>query len=161
MIRGSIPSGQVDAIRQVLNRVESGAMDLVYAAVEREAINLVRYVKSQKLHGQVLNIKTNRLNSSIVHKMSQDGETVTAVVGTNVKYARFWELGFDRKVGAGARGGPRSITGKALITYFAKHPPAMKNFPARPFLQPSLEENRDRIVSNVFRALKAAARQGK
>jgi hypothetical protein len=75
--------------------------------------------------------------------------TAFAYVGTNVKYAAGWEYGFERRVGAGARGGPRTLMGRALERYIAKHPPGVKQVAARPFLAPALEGMRTLIVGEL------------
>lgn len=41
-----------------------------------------------------LGVKTGRLRSSIHGKATRDGANIEAVLGTNVKYAARWELGF-------------------------------------------------------------------
>lgn len=130
--------------------------------VQRLGFALEARVVQTKLSGQVLKRRTGRLASSITTGSPETRSrfvstplTAYAYVGTNVSYGKAWELGFTRRVGAGARGGPK-LTGKSLQTYFAKHPPGTKAYPARPFLAPSLQEMRPQIVAE----LTAAARRG-
>ena len=76
-----------------------------------------------------------------------------AYVGTNVSYGAFWEHGFTRKIGAGARGGPRTLSGNALATYIARHPPGTRQYAARPFLAPALASMKAKIVADLGAAL--------
>jgi len=148
-----------DNVAKKISEMQGKSRSVIEKAVMREAINLVRYVKEQKLTGQSLQVQTGRLRRSITAKFEGEGtDTFTAIVGTNVKYGRFWELGFSRKVGAGARGGPRSLSGTALQKYLAKHPPAMKSISARPFLRNSFEENMPRIKENLAKSVREALR---
>lgn len=67
------------------------------------------------------------------------------------KYAAAWEFGFNRKVGAGANGGPRTLFGKARERYFLKHPPGTKDFAARPFVHPAFKGMTVEIISGIKR----------
>jgi len=76
------------ALRQTIPALSS--------ALEREvlalALKLTALVK-QKLSGEVLHVRTGRLRRSIHLEMERGSNTVVAVVGTNVSYARLHELG--------------------------------------------------------------------
>ncbi len=144
-----------DNVLKKIMEMRSASKDAIEKAVMREAINLIRYIKEQKLNGGVLNVRTGRLRRSITAQFEGQGTgTFTAKVGTNVKYGRYWELGFSRKVGAGARGGARTLKGSALEKYMAKHPAGTKNYAARPFIKSSFEENLPRIKENLAKVVK-------
>lgn len=132
-------------------------------------------VKAKYLRGPRpthLGVVTGRLLSSIAKggpesrsRFESKPFSATYYVGTNVEYGAAWEFGFSRKVGAGARGGPRylsdrAFTGSALSTYFSKHPPGVKQIAARPFLHPALDDMRAHIQEKMSAALKTAAREG-
>lgn len=112
-----------------------------------------------------LGVRTGRLLGSITQgapdsrsRFESTATTAFAFVGTNVEYGQFWEYGFTRRTGAGARGGKFTGMGpKALETYFSKHPPGEKNYPARPFLAPGLEAMRQTIVDQISASLSNAA----
>jgi phage gpG-like protein len=104
-----------------------------------------------------LGVVTGRLRASIAVRFESTPTTSYAYVGTNVGYGIAWEMGFSRKVGAGARGGPRTLSGRALSTYFAKHPPGLKQVAARPFLRPALAQDEPQIVREITEALTGAA----
>ena len=129
-------------------------------AVRLQAIELTQHVKKNYLEGpRPTNLsvgKTGNLKRSISYRVTDDTEHIRGIVGTTTKYGIAWELGFDRKVGAGARGGPKSpMTQFQRFRYFIKHPSMVKHFAARPFLKPSLD---DREVT-IRLALEAAVRK--
>lgn len=109
-----------------------------------------------------LGVVTGRLLRSITQGSGADTRSrfvstptsATAIVGTNVTYGAAWELGFSRKVGAGARGGPRTLTGRARDTYIAKHPPGVKQVAARPFLAPALDGFKAEATARIEKALR-------
>lgn len=116
--------------------------------VTKLSIDLQRSVKEDKLTGQVLHVRTGTLRRSINREVQERPDGVFADVGTNLNYGIGWENGFTRKLGAGARGGPKNLLGLARERYFAKHPPGTRN-EQRPFLRPTLEEFRPRIVNEL------------
>jgi hypothetical protein len=98
--------------------------------------------------------RTGLLSGNISDLPSEDGNSFSSSVGTNVPYGRYWEKGFDRKVGAGARGGPQKpMTSLAEMKYQAKHPPGTKHEDARPFLTPALADMKEEIRRRLARAM--------
>jgi len=157
-------SGYIIGDKALVARI-SGAGATVKAeidqTVQKLGYALQARVQTQKLTGQVLRVRTGRLRSSIAQgsadsrsRFESTDTTAFAYVGTNVSYGAAWEHGFNRKVGAGARGGPRTITGKALETYIRRHPPGVRAVAARPFLAPALLEMRAQIQNELGAALK-------
>jgi len=63
-------------------------------AITRLAIKLQRYVKSDKLSGQVLNVRTGTLRRSIDKVVVDQGNRVIGKVSTNVRYGKLHEYGF-------------------------------------------------------------------
>jgi phage gpG-like protein len=63
--------------------------------MEGITLDLVGYIKTEKLSGQVLNRRSGRLSRSIHNTVSDNGETVVGIVGTNVVYAAYQEYGFQ------------------------------------------------------------------
>ena len=151
--------GAREAIQRI-NQIGPKVQDELKISVTRAAIMLLSYVKTDKLSGGVLNVKTGRLRRSINQLVNVDEKSVIGQVGTNVSYGRFWELGFDRKLGAGTRGGPgarggKVLTGKSLESYNAKHPQGTKH-EQRSFLASALAEKRSQIVDEINSSLKRA-----
>lgn len=70
--------------------------------VEREAFACMRNWASRLTDraASLAPVKTGRLKRSIAFGISQDGRHITAIYGTNLRYARFVEFGTNRiKVG--------------------------------------------------------------
>ena len=138
------------------------------ATVQKLGFALQGKVQAQYLRGprpSHLGVVTGRLLGSIAQggadtrsRFESTGTSAFAFVGTNVEYAAGWEFGFQRKLGAGTRGGKFLGMGeKALATYFAKHPPGVKDVAARPFLAPALADMRQIIVEQMTQALQKTA----
>lgn len=144
----------------LLEAMQGGTLDAIKKEMERQAIALQNKVKNDYLSGQVLNVRTGHLKRSITEKVTSDGQGhFEGIVGTNIKYGRYWELGFDRKVGTGARGGPKTITSAiTLAKYMLAHPPGQKHYNARPFLKPALLESAPAIRAALEAALRKATR---
>lgn len=126
-------------------------------AVKLLSLKLSAKVKEEKLTDNVLRVRTGRLRRSITQKVEADGARVYGIVGTNVSYGAAWEFGFSRKVGAGSRGGPRTLLGKARESYFARHTPGVKHVAARSFLRSALEEMREEITASMDKAIRESA----
>jgi phage gpG-like protein len=157
-------SGYIVGDKALVARI-AGAGAVVKAeidvTVQKLGYALQARVQTQKLTGQVLRVRTDRLRGSIAQNAPETRSRFVATdtaaiayVGTNVSYGAAWEHGFSRKVGAGARGGPRTISGKALDSYIRRHPPGVRHVAARPFLAPALFEMRAQIVTELGAALK-------
>ena len=114
-------------------------------SITRSLLELVAEVKSQKLSGQVLRNRTGRLRRSIhMTGVTDSGNEISGVVGTNVEYAAAHEYGFTGTVTVKAH--MRKITqawGKSL-----KNPRQVSvsshgrqvNLPEKSFLRSALKE---------------------
>ena len=72
------------------------AIPALASALEREVLALGLKLSArvkEKLSGEVLKVRTGRLRRSIHLEMERSSNAITAVVGTNVSYARLHELG--------------------------------------------------------------------
>ena len=166
-------SGYILGDRALLARLDAfpaAAKARVDLTVQALGLELERRVKTNYLRGPrpaKLGVVTGRLLSSITRggadsrtRFESTPEKSVYYVGTNVPYGAMWERGFERKVGAGARGGPRTIkSGPALARYFAKHPPGIKDFSPRQFLEPPLNDIRPMINDKLGSALNSAAQE--
>ena len=126
--------------------------------MDRLSIMVQRSVKEDKLTGQVLHVRTGILRRSINREVTESADGIFATIGTNVIYGVGWENGFTRRIGAGARGGPRTLQGAALDRYMARHPSGTRDFAARPFLRPTLEEFKPRIREDIRAAVMEVVR---
>lgn len=87
-------TGDAEVI-QHLRAIPAKARQELTLTVRRLAIDLQRYVKQDKLSGQVLRNRTGTLRRSITNKVISAPDGVRAQVGTNVAYARVHEYGFN------------------------------------------------------------------
>jgi len=82
-------------------------------AVMREATLLVQ--RSAK-GGKAMPVDTGRLKASITPEITQMGGMTVGIVGSNVHYAPYQELGFRTRVAKGKEKGPRKfIKGKMFL----------------------------------------------
>ena len=93
MIKGTV-TGDAEIVR-ALSRGADTLPRRMGVTVAKLTMKLAARVKSQKLTGQVLNVRTGRLRRSITPRVAGLGSTrVEGIVGTNVSYARQHEYGF-------------------------------------------------------------------
>ena len=117
---------------------------------------LVRTAKFKYLSGPRpahLGVKTNRLRSSIVARVQRLGKVTQLLFGTDVPYARIHEEGLL------IRAHTRIITqafGRQLKSPVAVSVRAFK-MPKRPFLSPSVEDNKSWLRTNMLVAIRRAA----
>jgi phage gpG-like protein len=127
-----------------------GVSDRMHAelvtGIGRAALAVQRFTKETQLSGAVLNVRTGNLRRSINVSQQESRDSITATVGTNVKYGAAWELGFSRRIGAGARGGKPD----------ARRPLGTKDYPARSFLRTALEAMRPTIRAEFEAAVQRA-----
>jgi phage gpG-like protein len=141
-----------------LRRIPQQVQSSVLRAVQRLAIDIQGYVKTDKLSGQVLHVRTGTLRRSINQSVKQDGKRVLGVVGTNVKYARAHEYGFSGTVDVKAH--LRTISqafGRPLATPATQNIRAYSrkvNLPERSFLRSAIKDFEPKILER----LRAAAR---
>lgn len=135
--------------------------------VRRQATLLVAYVKENKLSDHVLKVQTGRLRRSITMRYAQQGAQYTAWVGTNVRYARAHELGFQGSVSVRAYvvkehmrkqttafGRPLAAPKMVTVQSHSVRSHAMQmNLAKRAFLAPSLEERQDSILKGLRQAI--------
>lgn len=108
-------------------------------------IELTRYVKEQKLSGQVLRNQTGRLRRSIHASDVLVSETeISGVVGTNVSYGGFWEYGYHGPVTVKqhmrmmVKAWGRPVKNPHLVS--VREHNRQINVPERSFLRSSLKE---------------------
>ncbi len=166
----AVITGSIVGDKEVIARLKAmpdKVFDAVALTVYQLGVQLQRQVVTGYLSGPRpthLGRVTGRLAASITgggdtrSRFERNGLVATSYVGTNVSYGAAWENGFSKKVGAGARGGPRFLTSAAEIqTYFAKHPPGVKQVPARPFLTPALQQMKPMIIAEIQKTVLLAA----
>ena len=166
----AVITGSIVGDKEVIARLKAmpdKVFDAVALTVYQLGVQLQRQVVTGYLCGPRpthLGRVTGRLAASITgggdtrSRFERNGLVATSYVGTNVSYGAAWENGFSKKVGAGARGGPRFLTSATQIqSYFTKHPPGVKQVPARPFLTPALAQMKPLIIAEIQKTVLLAA----
>lgn len=117
--------------------------------VERLSIALQSYVKSDKLTGQVLHVRTGTLRRSINRRLEKTDTSVTAIVGTNVRYARPHEFGFQGQVDV--RGHTRQArSGAATAQEISVRAHTRRvSMPVRSFLRSALQDKEQEIRTDL------------
>lgn len=129
-------------------------------AIALVALRLTRNVKADKLSGQVLKNRTGRLRRSVNYRIDGAGtDTVSAIVGTNVEYARTHELGGTKTVKEHLRmqvmawGRPMAEPKRVTVKQHEA------KFPERSFLRSALREMTPQIRAEIGRAIAEGVRR--
>lgn len=139
-----------------IKRITPNVRSALEQKVQRLTIQLQIHVVADKLQGQVLNVRTGRLQRSINQALVKSPDSVTGVVSTAVKYARPHEYGFTGNVNV--REHLRTITqafGKQLkspVTSTVQAHTMKMNLPERSFLRSALADMREDIVTGIQQA---------
>ena len=135
-----------------------GKSDQLHAAMvrvmNRLSIEVQGQVKSDKLTGQVLHVRSGTLRRSINRDVQDDGTNVTATVGTNVRYARVHEYGFDGSVDVRSFSRKTPSGGQAEVRAHTRQ----VRLPERSFLRSTVKEQADHIRADIKRAALEAVR---
>jgi len=127
-------------------------------AVARLGLELQKKVQDEKLSGQVLHQRTGALARSIDTEVSQTESTVSASVGTGVRYARFHEYGVAHPwliQARTARALRFEVGGRVIFRRYVRHPP----LPERSFLRSALKDMQPKIEEGLRAAVAEAIRK--
>lgn len=139
-----------------LKRIPQQLHQSILRAVTRLAIEIQGYVKTDKLSGQALHVRTGTLRRSINFKVVDTPVRIGATVGTNVEYAAAHEYGFQGPVTVKAHlrqmsmafgkpvANPREIAVRSFVRQV--------NLPERSFLRSALQDFEPRILSDLREA---------
>ncbi len=106
--------GYVKGEREVVAHFEHRGQAIeteIEKAIKRLTVTLQTKVKTEKLSGQVLGVRTGRGRRSIHEDTFRDGGKVVGVVSTNVSYMIGWETGWE-----GSGGGAQMAKAKAKFS---------------------------------------------
>lgn len=142
--------------------VPAKAKDRVKQTIGALTMTVLRKVKAEKLSGQVLRNQTGTLRRSINQRVVDSAFGITGSVGTNIRYAKRWELGYTgpESVKAHLRK-IKQVWGKALPAPISVQVQAFTrqiDVKARPFLRPVLEEMRDEIRTRLEASVRGSLR---
>ena len=147
----AIEAGGLDEAAGRLDRLPGALVSALSAKAAELAATLADRVKTGKLAGEVLNLRSGALQASIAAAVSADGDGFVAAVGSigDVKYAAIQEYG-------GKTGAHEILPSKAHVLAFmgsgaqryawkVQHPGSA--IPERSYLRASLDEMSDDIVA--------------
>lgn len=149
MIKGEVVRGK----KKPFEGTAAALRNRVRTALIRLSIELQAYIKSSKLSGQVLKNRTGTLRRSINRKIIETPTSIQAFVGTNVKYARPHEYGFEGTVNV--REHLRLVKeawGRELkMPVWATVKPHQREvrLPERSFLRSALLDKRSKILTEL------------
>jgi phage gpG-like protein len=155
MIQGTV-TGDKEVSRR-LRALPDGIRSRVTESIGRLTLLLQAKVVRDKLSGQVLNVRTGTLRRSIDQRLVSDGEAVTGIVSTNLKYAKAHEYGSNQPVTV--REHLRLVKkafGKDLKTPVwatVKAHSAKQNLPERSFLRTALADMKPEILAGIDKAV--------
>ena len=171
MIKGTVVGADVVQMNLLggTARVRAQMMQSVRTA----ALIVLRRAKAHYLTGAALKVQTGNLRRSVaVDGPENKGNEITATVGTNSVYGRFWERGFAGEVSV--RGHVRKMKGRSQFVALGKtkgrldaqgvgfvrqHQRKVNQRP-RPFLAPALADSRSAIRTTILRGLTQALQGG-
>lgn len=136
--------------------------ELIIAALRGElsgrTINLLSYIKDDKLSGQVLNQRSGNLKNSGFTEMSESSEALSGTVnfGRTVPYAAIHNYGGSIDI--------PEVTDKLMVfqrngetVFTRKHRAFTVQMPARNYMESSLDENSPEIIEGLQSAADLAA----
>ena len=147
-----------DAVAAKLALAPEQIRRAVARAVEQSAASVTAGAKA-KLSDEILRVRTGRLRRSVHYVLTGTAVAPSAVIGTNVEYARIHEFGgqtrahlieaLNAKVLAF-----KASTGETVFVRFVHHPGS--HMPERSFLRSTLGEQQQSIKDRIALAIKGA-----
>lgn len=152
-------SGKVNAIT---NEMKNRILSSVKQSVNNSSVKLTNKVKSDKLSGQVLNIQSGKLKSSVSKTFEEKNNEYNAIVYTTVKYAAIHECGY--KGSEYIKQHVREISqafGKAIknTTVTVSAHTRKVNYPERSFMRSALHESENLIYKDINDAINKGLRR--
>lgn len=150
---------QIAGVERVVLRLQNlaaSATAKLRATMSSVATDVSSYVKETKLSGQVLNVRSGRLRRSINGQVRDSADAVSALIGTNLVYAKVYEFGFQGTVNVPAHTRMQTMAfGRAMPAREVEvraHPMRM-NMPERSFLRTSLRETAPAELDRIRMAM--------
>lgn len=155
MIEFSVQGDQ--AVVKMLGAQVPALTKAVRNSITRASIMLVRYVKENKLSGQVLHVRSGTLRRKVNYRVTETPSTITGQAGVKLSYAAAHEYGFDGDVNVREhlRTAKQAFGRPIAATTFSvrAHSRHMK-LPERSFLRSSLRELTPAIQGMIRQAVK-------
>lgn len=154
---------QINDLVAKMRKVNDGSLQKKVDGLLREtAQTMAREMRERA--GQVLNVRTGRLQKSIVVREVKGQNGTQYLVGTRLKYGSVHEYGFTGSVNIPAHE-RRRAKGSSPSTRRKGHPKPSKTYtvrahkrnmrlPARPFIRPVFQQNLPGLVKDLQALLK-------
>ncbi len=142
--------------RELIGRLEAmpkQVRDALYKRVQILRLRLEGKIKSEKLSGQVLHVRTGRLRASIFSEATQTDTSVTgrAASSGDVKYGAIHEFGGKTPpheiVATKAQALSFVMNGKQTFFKSVHHPGSV--MPERSFMRSALSDMKDEIIDSL------------
>ena len=130
----------LEEFKAKIARWQQNAPKVLEKHIRAAALQIVAYVQTRKLTGQVLRIRTGTLRRSQTEKVSVTPGEIKASIGTNVWYGKLLETG----TAINPQGGMATLGRRAK----------------RPFLRPSVDENKKMFMQEVLNGMMEAYQNG-
>jgi len=169
-----------ERINVALGNMPGNVTQSVAARLQKVLFTLEGNVKSKKLSGQALHVRTNRLRSSIhASDVMITGDNISGTVGTNVAYAAYHEYGFTgtenvrehlrkikqsailhmtgKRAGTINKAATSRLQGPQQICTVKAHTRKV-NYPEHSFLRSQMKEDADFIKEQIALGAKEGAK---
>lgn len=158
MLRIELIGGE--KIAAVLESKNERVQSRIESSIGASVLKLQRHIQNGKLSGQVLRVQTGTLRRSIDQLVVKQGDTVTGIVNTNVRYGVMHEYGFSGTVSVKSHlRQMKSAFGRPLkearFVQIGAHSRQV-NVPERSFLRSALRDLKPQIENSLRRAVENA-----
>ena len=129
---------KVEGLKETLEdieRIRAQFSPEIYRATQRSLIWIELFAKKKAP------VDTDRLRSSITHRVTAESHGFTGITGTNVKYARYQEFGFKKHLAYVGPWAGRHGFKKGTKFLFVSKPYNPQGY----FMRPAAVESLDRI----------------
>lgn len=150
MIYGVVVGGDAAVAR--FDRLPTRLRTELKVGIGRAVLLVQKRTKQDKLTDQVLHVRTGRLRRSINTRVEEGMSDVTGTIGTNVKYARPHEFGFDGTVNVREHLRRSKLGNAFTVRAHSMH----MHIPERSFLRSSLADEREQIRAELEHATQRA-----
>jgi hypothetical protein len=141
-------TGSPEAIAAKLNGTRTRVLAALSDALYGQMVELRTYIQAEKLSGQVLKNRTGNLRRAVFESIAataSDRFEGAVSVGSEALYGAYQEYGAHIPERVPVRERVLHWIGADGANVFAMRARAF-DLPARPFMRPSLDENKDKII---------------
>lgn len=121
--------------------------------IQKLSFDLSAKVKSQKLSGQVLRVRTGTLRRSVHARLEDNALSIYGIVGTNKEYAAVHEYGGTFTISQHLRLVKQAFGRQLRFPVWASVKQYSATYPERSFLRSALREMRQRSKQEMEQAL--------